>query len=52
MSDRDQTSKVKVQFDVGDDDDAASRIAALLDALGFETERVGAVVRGAGIQLD
>lgn len=37
----DEPPKVSVRFDVGDNDDAASRIAALLEALGFESERVG-----------
>lgn len=32
---------VSVRFDVGGDDAAASRIAVLLEALGFKTERVG-----------
>lgn len=32
--------RVSVRFDVGADDEAASRIAILLGALGFETERV------------
>jgi DNA-binding CsgD family transcriptional regulator len=36
----DEPAKVAVRFDVGADDEAASRIAALLEALGFETERV------------
>jgi len=36
----DEPARVVVRFDVGPNDDAASRIAALLGALGFETERV------------
>jgi DNA-binding CsgD family transcriptional regulator len=36
----DEPVKVLVRFDVGGDDDAASRIATLLEALGFETSRV------------
>lgn len=37
----DEPAKVSVRFDVGGDDAAASRISTLLEALGFETERVG-----------
>jgi DNA-binding CsgD family transcriptional regulator len=33
-------ARVSVRFDVGDDDAAASRIAILLGALGYKTERV------------